>query len=283
MSFQVFNEIPDGLVNSTDGSDGNGTFYLAHIPVDPDRLGLFKAGVRQTRGVHFTIAGRRIDYVSSLFPLSGDTHLADYEWDAVPAVVAEVAVEAAGEFTTVTDHVARALTTLIEQYKGKPKVEGLITAFVNQVQDAEDGLWTLWSARQFDATAGAAFLDLCGRILGEPRNGKSDASYLIRLRAKVLLDICSGTIEEIYAIFVLITAGTGVTLRIKEWYPKAFTLELGAAAVPDVTAADYANVLRRAKDAGAKVDLLYGNTAPLFGFDRNGSGFDVGYLGGSIT
>jgi hypothetical protein len=186
-------------------------------------------------------------------------------------------------FAQVTDHVAQALAALAEQYKGKPRVEALLTAFVNQVQKAEDGLWTLWSGRQFGASAGAAFLDVCGRIVGEPRSGRSDASYLIALRARILLNVSSGTIEELYAIFALLCAGTGLSFQIAEFYPKAFVMRLGGAATTAQNAADYFAMLVRAKDAGAHACLEYSLSTPANTFTLDsGPGLDVGHLADSL-
>lgn len=184
-------------------------------------------------------------------------------------------------FSQVIDHVAQALASLAEQYKGKPKVEGLLTAFVNQVQKAEDGLWTLWSSRQVLSGAGA-FLDVCGRIVGEPRSGRSDASYLFGLRAKILLNVSSGTVEEIYAIFALVTAGLGVTLQIQDWYPKAFALRM-LGAITAQNASDFFALLLRAKDAGAHAFLEYSLSTPANTFTLDiGPGLDVGHLADSL-
>jgi hypothetical protein len=127
-------------------------------------------------------------------------------------------------------------------------------------------------------------LDVLGRIVGELRNGRTDPSYRTAIQAKILLNKSSGTIEEIYAIFALLLAvnNLAATMRVQEFYPKALALRMGGVAVPDSVAADMAAILKKAKDAGALAHLEYGNTTPLFGFDGAGSGFDTGYLGGSL-
>jgi hypothetical protein len=127
-------------------------------------------------------------------------------------------------------------------------------------------------------------LDVLGRIVGELRNGRTDPSYRTAIQAKILLNKSSGTIEEIYAIFALLLAvnNLAATMRVQEFYPKALALRMGGVAVPDSIAADMAAILKKAKDAGALAHLEYGNTTPLFGFDGAGSGFDTGYLGGSL-
>ena len=101
--------------------------------------------------------------------------------------------------TQVSDHVARVTAALVEQYKNKPKVVGLLTAFTNQIQKLEDAFFPLLSLPNLGQATGAG-LDLLGRIVGEPRNGRLDASYRTAIQVKILLNISSGTIDEIYAI-----------------------------------------------------------------------------------
>ena len=45
--------------------------------------------------------------------------------------------------TRITDHVERAKARLIDQYKGKPGVEGLVEALMGPIQDVEDALFAI--------------------------------------------------------------------------------------------------------------------------------------------
>jgi len=65
--------------------------------------------------------------------------------------------------THTTDHVAQALARLAEQYRGT-NVEGLVTAFAQQAQYAEDGLYALVTDTTIDAAVGVQ-LDVLGRIV----------------------------------------------------------------------------------------------------------------------
>lgn len=131
-------------------------------------------------------------------------------------------------------------------------------------------------------TTGACF-DLLGRILGEPRNGRADESYRRFLLAKIAINRGSGTAEDLYNIFTLILgSNSGARFTVQDFYPKSFVARVGTVAISDVAAGDMATLTKRAKDAGAGSSFEYGNTAPLFGFDGNGSGFDTGYFGGTL-
>jgi hypothetical protein len=131
-------------------------------------------------------------------------------------------------------------------------------------------------------TTGACF-DLLGRILGEPRNGRADESYRRFLLAKIAINRGSGTAEDLYNIFTLILgSNSGARFTVQDFYPKSFVARVGTVAISDVAAADMATLTKRAKDAGAGSSFEYANTAPLFGFDGNGSGFDTGYFGGTL-
>jgi len=263
-----------------------GLYQLAHRPSDATRLKIYVSGVRKTLNLHFILNDQNVQFLPGYIPpVDEPLPIADYPWDvAVPVLTPAQASTPPAGLAQITDHVARAVGSLIEQYRDKPRVIGLLSAFVKQVQGIEDGIWGIFAARQISTAVGQQ-LDVLGRVVGEPRNGRTDVSYRTAIQARVLLNLSSGTVEEIYAIFTLLLAVNNLSprMQVAEFYPKAFVLRLLTAAVPDAVAVDLADILMRAKDAGAKAFLEYGNTTPFFGFDGStGSGFDAGYFGGSI-
>ena len=70
-------EVPAGVINGTDGSDGNATFTLLNIPNPPGALPLFKDGQRVTQGVAYTLAGNTITYLAPYIPIAGASHVVD--------------------------------------------------------------------------------------------------------------------------------------------------------------------------------------------------------------
>lgn len=82
--------------------------------------------------------------------------------------------------TQITDHVQAALDRFIQQYKGRPLLSGLMTAFVEQIQDLENAAYPLDQYRQLLSAYGQQ-LDNLGEIIGLKRNGLGDAEYLVLL------------------------------------------------------------------------------------------------------
>lgn len=84
----------------------------------------------------------------------------------------------------INNHVQQALQRLLQQYKGLPKFEGLLTALINQIQDLENGLYPIDQYRQLQFAYGQQ-LDKLGEIIGRPRNGLADNEYFIFLIGEI--------------------------------------------------------------------------------------------------
>lgn len=172
-----------------------------------------------------------------------------------------------------TNHVSEAIDNLIAQFKDKPNFQAFITSFVNQVQELEVALNDLITERTLDTAIGEQ-LDGIGEILGEDRQGRNDDDYRTALRAKVLLNIGSGTPEEIIEMISYLTDGK--SNEVTEYFPAAFTLfVLGALTFTEAFNANVA--LQSGKPAGVLAHLIYGESpvAELFQYDL-GPGYDQG-------
>lgn len=124
-----------------------------------------------------------------------------------------------------TDHNAEALNQLLEQFKSKPRIEALISAKMIQVQEIEAVLFDIRDKLVLAVAVGDQ-LDIFGKIVTEPRLGKSDPTYLAFVLARILINRSNGRIEEINAVIKLITeATTGGTWRIDEFPPASMVLE----------------------------------------------------------
>ena len=84
----------------------------------------------------------------------------------------------------ITDHSDRAVALLLAQYQGKPLMEGFVRAFLDEVQEYEDELWTLVGLLDIDRATGID-LDRIGRIVRQPRSSESDEVYRRLLRARL--------------------------------------------------------------------------------------------------
>jgi len=154
----------------------------------------------------------------------------------------------------ITTHVADAKKRLLFQYQGKVKVEALLSAyFGEQIQDIENALWTLFGRLDIDTAEGVQ-LNGIGSIVGEDRQGKSDAEYRPYIRARIGINTSESDIEKILSVWSLLTAGAGVQLI--ELFPAAMCLYLTEALSSDALAQTTLDLLQLVAGAGIKVDYI---------------------------
>ena len=183
----------------------------------------------------------------------------------------------------ILDHGDQAVARLLEQFRTGATMPALVRALAAQAQDVEDALWDVLVLRRLSDAAGAQ-LDALGRIVGQPREGRSDADYVLWLRARVRINLGSGRGEDLLAAFGLVMQGT-TTLQLVEQFPAGLVLRVGSAAAVDPTQA--AAILQLAKAAGVQAILEAATTLDTtsFAFDPNGAGFDdgTGTVGGMFV
>lgn len=110
----------------------------------------------------------------------------------------------------ILTHVDDAKDRLLEQYKGKPLIEGVICALGQQFQDLEDVLFSLIDGRKL-ANAIGTQLDLIGTIVGLPRaTGLSDDRYRILLTVKIGQNTSQGEPENLISTYGLLTGASSI-------------------------------------------------------------------------
>ena len=67
----------------------------------------------------------------------------------------------------ITDHAARAVSRLAEQFKESTLLKGLLSAVSIEIQELEDKIFELYKTRDIDGAADAT-LDNLGALLGAP-------------------------------------------------------------------------------------------------------------------
>lgn len=155
--------------------------------------------------------------------------------------------EVGGGVSKITDHAARAISRLAQQYQ-KLSIQNLVSALAGPAQDLENALFDLLTLRALPTATGIQ-LDQVGRILGQPRgNFPDDDTYRQFLRARVLLNRSSSTPEEIYTIFK--TARPGSALQYWERYPAAFALFMYQVVASNVSW--LAQILNQARAGGVR-------------------------------
>ena len=128
----------------------------------------------------------------------------------------------------INTHVIDGLNRLMEQYKGKPRIEGFYTSFLQQKQDLEDAIFALDAGRQlFDGTSSSSVgqqLDEIGLIVGIDRNGLSDAEYLLFIFGKVAENFSDTTIPTILNIIGYVFQAPQV--KLQELPPAGFAIQI---------------------------------------------------------
>jgi len=113
----------------------------------------------------------------------------------------------------ITDHTTEALNRLIQQYKNKPNIENFLKVYLEQVQELETMFCELLEDTNIFTAIGEQ-LDGLGEILGQPRNGLSDAVYRIRLFVKIGKNISEGEINRVASVFRILTQSAYVHLIV---------------------------------------------------------------------
>lgn len=171
-----------------------------------------------------------------------------------------------------TQHTEEMLDNRVEQFRDKSRFASLLSAFGSQIQDIEDALFQILSDTSIDSAAGMQ-LDGVGTIVGEERNGLSDADYRLRIKARVLANKSSGTIEDLLGICDVL----GLTATtVLEPFPANVELE---STIAITNGFEVGRFLQSARAAGVGLSLTWFEQTPAFLFDTAGNGFDQGKMG----
>lgn len=158
----------------------------------------------------------------------------------------------------VTDVRAVGLARVIQQLRGKPAFDALLTTYLDEIQAIETAAWQLY-ALAIDNSEGDA-LDQLGDLFDTPRPPSMlDAVYRRVLRGCVAALHASGTGDDIARVALALVGSDAFTLR--EVFPAAVIVEPDAAVGIPVDV--MRRVLRRAKSAGVGlhvIDVPAGNT-----------------------
>lgn len=193
---------------------------------------------------------------TAIYPLSseGSAAQADAVADCQPQ-----------EIEKITDHVAQGLAHLIEQYKGKPRIEAFLTSFLIQTQELEDATFQLIDSTLDNATGD--MLAKFGKIVGQTNPGLNDDNYRVLIRARIAVNRSHGYPDELINILKLVALSTGETpanITFREGH-SGYALYL-TSDVGDIDPDIIWGLLDEADAAGVPGRLVYGlsPTAELF-------------------
>lgn len=111
----------------------------------------------------------------------------------------------------ITTHIEDAKSRIITQYKGDRGLERMISSSASQIQDLENSVQELYSRLNIDSMSGTQ-LDLIGTIIGQPRSGQEDIVYRVFLKAKIGVNVSSGTIEDILSVWQILLPNADIEL-----------------------------------------------------------------------
>lgn len=114
------------------------------------------------------------------------------------------------------EQVNLALSRLLEQFKGKPRIEGVVRSYVKQLDNLEDAYFDLLNERSISTAIGSQ-LDILGALVNEKRLGRSDTVYRLAILTRIGINNSEGTPNQIMSLLKSLTQGT----KIKMWehYP----------------------------------------------------------------
>ena len=99
----------------------------------------------------------------------------------------------------IENHLDLAKDNLLTQDRGKPVLDGLLTAILTPLQEIESKLFELYKQRSIDQATGY-YLDGIGEIVGEPRKYRNDDDYRLGIRIAIISNNGGGTSEDILTI-----------------------------------------------------------------------------------
>jgi hypothetical protein len=152
----------------------------------------------------------------------------------------------------ITDHVAQGLALLLDQYKGKPRLAAFISSYLRRVQELDDAAWDTLIKRYIDDAEGAQ-LDGIGRIVGEQRQGKDDATYRLFILVRIRVNLSFGHADDVIDVLNLVEAAD---FLLVEYYPASMVVDF--ATMPAIAPVVLIALARMAKGAGVRLQLLYG-------------------------
>jgi hypothetical protein len=140
---------------------------------------------------------------------------------------------------------------LITQFKTQPNMIALAQIFGAKIQEIEDALFQLFNLRGVNTAFGAE-LDILGSVVGVIRAGLNDTDYATAIRSEILLNISSGTVQQLLSL--MYSAYPGFVFTLHEGYPADFTI-VASGVLPNPIQAGA--LVQTAKPAGVGGYLVY--------------------------
>jgi len=145
------------------------------------------------------------------------------ESESTPPEPASVAPGSGYDLEPV-DHDARAVARLPMQFREQPNINALVKSRSDEAQELENELMALRTLSDIENSVGAQ-LDVIGKIVRQPREGRTDEVYRVWLRARIRLNRSSGTPVDVLEVLRLAAGQTPIIQYIPE-PPAAFSVQI---------------------------------------------------------
>jgi hypothetical protein len=124
------------------------------------------------------------------------------------------------ELEHVTDHEEQAYGLFIDQFAEKPRLAALLASYTQEIQELEDAIWAVRVGRFLDNAEGAQ-LDVIGKLVGEPREGRADNIYKILINGKIRTNWSLGRPKDVIETMRLVQ-GPANSHRYHSVFPASF-------------------------------------------------------------
>jgi hypothetical protein len=166
----------------------------------------------------------------------------------------------------VTDHEARGMALLSEQFKHKSAITALLKSWCAEVQALEDEVYELQAQRTLASASGVG-LDVIGALVGQPREGRTDAQYKLWIAGRILVNKSRGKAPQLIAIARKLCNGP---VRFKDYYPAGFMI-FSEAPIAGSDGVEIAKLLKIAKAAGVSMQFHWFDSPTAFRFSTTGA------------
>jgi hypothetical protein len=146
-----------------------------------------------------------------------------------------------------------AVGLLLSQFRGKPRIEGILRALVDGVQDLDDGVLQVYVGRWIDAAEGVQ-LDELGTLLDLARSGWPDETYRRLLKAQILVLASDGEYSDVIAVL----AAVGITaVHVEDVTVAAMHVSLDEPPPDDIDGGILFDLLERTRAGGVRLTFEF--------------------------
>lgn len=154
--------------------------------------------------------------------------------------------------TQITTHVQDALDRLLEQYKGKANIEGIIEVLGERSQGLEDVVFSMIEGQEIYSAIGVQ-LDLLGTIVDIARNGLNDDAYRLLILGKIGENSSDATASKVAQVFAILMNSDIV--QEQDLYPAGVGFS-GAGDIDESLLTLVWNLVQASLGAGIRLEFL---------------------------